>query len=48
MTRTLRFAAFLVLLFAAVVLTIIGTFFRGPYWGWVWPWDPASPLHTLF
>jgi quinol-cytochrome oxidoreductase complex cytochrome b subunit len=21
-----------------VVLTIIGTFFRGPNWAWVWPW----------
>ena len=36
---------FLVLLGAAVVLTIIGTFFRGPYWAWVWPWDPTSPVH---
>jgi len=22
-----------------VVLTAIGTFFRGPSWGWVWPWQ---------
>jgi quinol-cytochrome oxidoreductase complex cytochrome b subunit len=22
----------------AVVLTIIGTFFRGPGWSWIWPW----------
>ena len=22
----------------AMVLTIIGTFFRGPGWAWVWPW----------
>jgi len=29
------FAVFAVV---AVVLTIIGTFFRGPNWGWVWPW----------
>jgi len=21
-----------------IVLTVIGTFFRGPNWGWVWPW----------
>jgi len=21
-----------------VVLTVIGTYFRGPNWGWVWPW----------
>jgi len=23
---------------AALVLTVIGTFFRGPGWSWVWPW----------
>jgi hypothetical protein len=22
----------------AVVLTTIGTLFRGPGWSWVWPW----------
>ena len=22
----------------AVVLTLVGTFFRGPGWSWVWPW----------
>ena len=25
---------------AVVVLTIVGTFFRGPNWAWVWPWAP--------
>jgi hypothetical protein len=24
----------------AVVLTVVGTFFRGPGWSWVWPWKP--------
>lgn len=23
----------------AVVLTVVGTFFRGPGWAWVWPWS---------
>ena len=23
----------------AVVLTVIGTFFRGPGWSWIWPWE---------
>ena len=23
---------------AVIVLTIVGTFFRGPNWAWVWPW----------
>lgn len=22
-----------------VVLTVVGTFFRGPGWSWVWPWE---------
>ncbi len=26
-------------LIAASVLTVIGTFFRGPGWAWVWPWE---------
>jgi hypothetical protein len=21
-----------------MVLTAVGTFFRGPGWSWVWPW----------
>src|ERR1700693_3945079 len=25
-------------IFVAVVLTIVGTCFRGPGWSWVWPW----------
>ena len=24
---------------AALVLTVVGTFFRGPGWSWVWPWQ---------
>lgn len=27
-------------LFELVVLTAVGTFFRGPGWAWVWPWRP--------
>ena len=26
----------------AVVLTLIGTFFRGPGWAWVWPWNELT------
>lgn len=25
-------------IFVAVVLTVVGTFFRGPGWSWIWPW----------
>jgi hypothetical protein len=27
-----------------VVLTVIGTYFRGPNWGWVWPWAASTNL----
>ena len=29
---------FTVVAVAALTLTVIGTFFRGPSWTWVWPW----------
>lgn len=28
-------------LFELVVLTAIGTFFRGPGWAWIWPWQAS-------
>jgi hypothetical protein len=28
----------------AVILTLIGTFFRGPGWKWIWPWHGSMPL----
>lgn len=38
-SRKVQNTVFLLLLLACVVLTIIGTFLRGPYWAWVWPWE---------
>jgi len=32
-------------LIAAIVFTIVGTYFRGPNWGWVQPWSQA-PVAT--
>ncbi len=37
--RKVAIVVFTSLLVAAVVLTVIGTFFRGPGWVWVNPWD---------
>jgi len=36
---------FLLIILAVAVLTIIGTFLRGPYWGFYWPWEswPEMP-----
>ena len=28
----------------AVILTLIGTFFRGPGWEWIWPWQGGVHL----
>lgn len=36
--RKVAIVAFSVLIVIAVVLTVIGSFFRGPGWSWVWPW----------
>ena len=30
---------FTIVAIAALVLTVVGTFFRGPGWTWVWPWS---------
>ncbi len=37
--RPLSFWVMTWFLFELVVLTAIGTFFRGPGWAWVWPWQ---------
>src|SRR6266540_4240257 len=36
--RKMVVIVFTVLVVAAVVLTLVGTLFRGPEWSWVWPW----------
>src|SRR5512143_1158170 len=35
---------FLLFVLAIVVLTVIGTFLRGPYWHFYWPWQPWPEL----
>ncbi|MBK5287496.1 MAG: cytochrome bc complex cytochrome b subunit [Acidimicrobiia bacterium] len=37
--RKVAITLFSILLAAAVVLTVVGTFFRGPGWKWIPPWD---------
>jgi quinol-cytochrome oxidoreductase complex cytochrome b subunit len=38
---------FLLLVLAVIALTIVGTFLRGPYWHFFWPWEawPETPRH---
>jgi quinol-cytochrome oxidoreductase complex cytochrome b subunit len=38
--RRLANAVFAAVALGVVALTVIGTFFRGPNWAWVWPWTP--------
>jgi quinol-cytochrome oxidoreductase complex cytochrome b subunit len=42
--RVVANTIFSVCLVIAVVLTIIGTSFRGPNWGWVVPWKPPPAI----
>jgi quinol-cytochrome oxidoreductase complex cytochrome b subunit len=37
--RKMVVIVFTVLVAAAVILTIIGSLFRGPQWLWTWPWQ---------
>ena len=34
----------LVIVAAILILTVIGTFLRGPYWNFFWPWQPWPEL----
>jgi menaquinol-cytochrome c reductase cytochrome b/c subunit len=36
--RKMLVIVFTVLAVTALVLTVIGAFFRGPEWSWAWPW----------
>ncbi len=38
--------AFLVVVFAVLLLTFIGTFCRGPYWQFFWPWESWPDIPT--
>jgi cytochrome b-561 len=42
-SRKRQCRVFLALLFAVGVLLVVGTFFRGAYWHFVWPWDAVPP-----
>jgi hypothetical protein len=37
--RRTQNTVFLVLMLFVVALTIVGTFMRGPYWDFFWPWQ---------
>jgi quinol-cytochrome oxidoreductase complex cytochrome b subunit len=37
--RRVQNAVFIVVMLVVVALTIVGTFMRGPYWDFFWPWQ---------
>jgi quinol-cytochrome oxidoreductase complex cytochrome b subunit len=37
--RKVAWIFFLSIMFFGIAVTVIGAFFRGPGWNWVWPWD---------
>jgi len=37
--RRIAVATFTIFMVAWIILTLIGFAFRGPNWGWVWPWQ---------
>jgi quinol-cytochrome oxidoreductase complex cytochrome b subunit len=47
-SRRRQNAVFLLILAAVIVLGLIGTFFRGAYWAWQWPWEAHHPEASRF
>ncbi|MFO0932065.1 MAG: cytochrome b N-terminal domain-containing protein [Planctomycetota bacterium] len=45
-SRKAQNRVFLAGLLVIALLTVVGTFCRGPYWGFVWPWDPVHTTPT--
>jgi len=43
-TRRRQNVVFLLLVAGVLALTVIGTFLRGPYWHFYWPWQPWPQL----
>jgi quinol-cytochrome oxidoreductase complex cytochrome b subunit len=45
-TRWRQNLVFLILVLIVIAFTVIGTFMRGPYWGFYWPWEAWPELPT--
>jgi len=45
-TRRGQNAAFLLLCLVVVLFTVVGTFCRGPYWHFYWPWEAWPEIPT--
>jgi cytochrome b-561 len=47
-TRTRQNIIFLVVCFIIILLTVIGTSMRGPYWEFYWPWESWPQLPGVY
>ncbi|MCI0447321.1 cytochrome b N-terminal domain-containing protein [bacterium] len=47
-TRRMQNIIFLAIVVVVLVLTVIGTFMRGPYWEMYWPWENWKELPEKF
>jgi len=47
-SRKIQNIVFLLIILVVVLLTVIGTFMRGPYWGFYWPWEVWPSMPHLF
>jgi len=45
-SRTMQNVVFLAITFVVIALTLIGTFCRGPYWQFYWPWESWPDIPT--
>jgi cytochrome b-561 len=45
-TRRAQNAAFLAIVAIVIIFTLIGTFCRGPYWNFYWPWQAWPEIPT--
>jgi quinol-cytochrome oxidoreductase complex cytochrome b subunit len=45
-TRRVQNAVFLAVCLVVVIFTLIGTFCRGPYWHFYWPWEAWPEIPT--
>jgi len=47
-TRRIQNIIFIIILIAIIILLIVGTYLRGPYWGFYWPWQAWPEIPTLY
>ncbi|MCK5331075.1 MAG: cytochrome B6, partial [Candidatus Marinimicrobia bacterium] len=45
-TRQKHNIIFLVMVLLIIILTVIGTFLRGPNWNFYWPWEAWPEMPT--